>query len=64
MEAYFANFVKRGSPNEAGLPRWPAAYAGDTVEVMVFDTRAHVRPAQHRDGFRFLDRFYRSAAKR
>ena len=64
MEAYFANFVKRGNPNGAGLPAWPAAYAGDTVQVMVFDTRAHAMPAQHRDGLRFLDRFYRRTAKR
>jgi para-nitrobenzyl esterase len=57
MEAYFANFVKTGDPNGAGLPRWPAAYAGDTVRVMVFDARPHAEPAPHRAAWRFLDRY-------
>jgi para-nitrobenzyl esterase len=58
METYFANFVKQGNPNGAGLPRWPAAYSGDTVRVMVLDVHPHAEPAQHREAFRFLDRFY------
>jgi len=60
MEAYFANFVRTGDPNGGRLPRWPAAYAGDTVWSMDIDVRPRAVPAPHEDGYRFLDRFYRS----
>ncbi len=58
-EAYFANFVKTGDPNGAGLPDWPAAYSGDTVRIMVLDVRPRAEAAPHEDAYRFLDRFYR-----
>jgi para-nitrobenzyl esterase len=29
MEGYFANFIKTGNPNGAGLPHWPAAVRKD-----------------------------------
>ncbi len=29
MEGYFANFIKTGNPNGAGLPHWPAVAASD-----------------------------------
>ena len=29
MEGYFANFIKHGTPNGAGLPAWPAVAAKD-----------------------------------
>jgi len=64
MEAYFANFVKTGNPNGAGLPQWPAAYAGDTVQVMVLDVHSHAEPAPHRGALRFLDRLYSSTPNR
>src|SRR2546423_3922933 len=37
MEEYFANFVKRGDPNGAGLPNWPAVKSGAPVSVMRLD---------------------------
>jgi para-nitrobenzyl esterase len=58
MERYFANFVKTGSPNGAGLPHWPATVPGDTVRVMVLDVHPRAEPEAHRQAYRFLDRFY------
>jgi len=60
MQSYFANFVKTGDPNGAGLPSWPAAYAGDSTRVMILDARLHAEPAQHEDVFRLLDRIHRA----
>ncbi len=57
MEGYFAAFVKTGNPND-GLPRWPAAFAPDSVRVMVMETHPHAEPAAHPDAYRFLDRCY------
>ncbi|HET8655089.1 MAG TPA: carboxylesterase family protein [Longimicrobiaceae bacterium] len=51
VQAYFANFIKTGNPNGSGLPEWPAANSGDTVEVMRLDVQSGARPdwthAQH-----------------
>ncbi len=58
METYFANFVKTGNPNGAGLPPWPAANRGDTVSVMVLDARPHAEPERHRDLYVVLDSLY------
>ncbi len=58
MEEYFADFVKTGDPNGAGLPRWPAAYGTDSVRVMILDAAPRAEAAPHEDAFRFLDRIY------
>ncbi|HEX5960552.1 MAG TPA: carboxylesterase family protein [Rhodanobacteraceae bacterium] len=45
MEGYFANFIKTGNPNGAGLPRWPAAVSrqgGLLRQVIGADTRSIV----------------------
>jgi para-nitrobenzyl esterase len=34
MQAYFANFIKTGNPNGAGLPEWPQASAGAGSRLM------------------------------
>jgi len=61
LETYFADFVKTGDPNGPGLPRWPAAYAGDTVRAMILDVLPHAEISAQEDAFRFLDRIYRSS---
>jgi para-nitrobenzyl esterase len=55
MEEYFANFVKRGDPNGAGLPNWPAVKGGAPVSVMRLDVVSRAEPEQHRARYVFLD---------
>ena len=33
VENYFANFIKNGDPNGAGLPNWPAYMPGTGFET-------------------------------
>ncbi|MRW90492.1 carboxylesterase family protein [Duganella sp. FT80W] len=37
LQDYFANFIKTGNPNGAGLPEWPQASAGAGSRLMVLD---------------------------
>ena len=55
MQEYFANFVKAGNPNGKGLPEWPAANAGPSLEVMHIDVESRAEPEQHRDRYLVLD---------
>lgn len=67
MEGFFANFVKRGDPNGAELPRWPATYAGGdgTVQVMRLDVgHPHAEAAPHEAAYHFLDTVYRAGPAR
>ncbi|HXB05869.1 MAG TPA: carboxylesterase family protein, partial [Puia sp.] len=54
MQAYFANFIKTGNPNGAGLAEWPAANTAGTP-VMHLDVDSKAAPEQHRDRYLFLD---------
>ncbi len=55
MQEYFANFVKTGNPNGAGLPEWPAANSGEAVQVMRIDAKSAAAPEQHRERYMLLD---------
>jgi para-nitrobenzyl esterase len=60
MQSYFANFIKTGNPNGAGLPNWPAVGDGD-AQVMRLDVESRADPEKHRARYLFLDQ---SATKR
>ncbi len=61
MQAYFANFIKTGNPNGAGLPNWPAAGPGGDAQVMRLDVDSRAEAEKHRARYLFLDQ---SSAKR
>jgi para-nitrobenzyl esterase len=63
MHGYFANFVKTGNPNGAGLPQWPAANAGAAAQIMRIDVDTRVEPDMTRGRYLFLDTIYNKPVK-
>jgi para-nitrobenzyl esterase len=57
LQGYFANFVKRGDPNGAGLPPWPAVARGGPARVMRLAVDPRVEDDRHRARYLFLDQF-------
>ncbi|HTP87582.1 MAG TPA: carboxylesterase family protein [Bryobacteraceae bacterium] len=59
MEAYWANFIKTGSPDGKGLAPWPNYTK--THEVMHIDSVSKASPEAHRNRYEFLDSAQASA---
>jgi para-nitrobenzyl esterase len=55
MQQYYANFVRSDDPNGLGVPQWPPANVGDTVQIMRLDVESAVEPDSHRARYLFLD---------
>ena len=54
MQGYFANFIKTGNPNGAGLPTWPAA-SQQGGQVLRLDVTTKAEPDQTRARYQFLE---------
>jgi para-nitrobenzyl esterase len=58
MENYFANFIKTGNPNGAGLPKWTPNTKGSAVMFMNIDVNSQLQPDTLQARYLFLDQFY------
>ena len=56
MQNYFANFIKKGNPNGAGLPDWPALSTG---KLMRLDVESRAETDSTRARYLFLDQLPR-----
>jgi len=55
MQAYFANFIKSGNPNGAGLPTWPALKPGTASQLLRLDAQTKAVPDQTRNRYLLLE---------
>ncbi|QKG54204.1 carboxylesterase/lipase family protein [Hymenobacter sp. BRD67] len=55
MQAYFANFIKSGNPNGAGLVNWPAANRGAKGQALRLDASPKVEAEANRTRYLFLE---------
>ncbi|HEV9035194.1 MAG TPA: carboxylesterase family protein [Puia sp.] len=56
LQGYFVNFIKKGDPNGAGLPHWPAANQGSVVSVQHIGVKTRTEPEQHRDRYEWASK--------
>ena len=54
MQAYFANFIKTGNPNGAGLPTWTALQADGTGPTLRIDVKTQQLPETERGRYELL----------
>jgi para-nitrobenzyl esterase len=60
MENYFANFIKTGNPNGAGIPKWQANIKGSPVSFINIDVKTVLEKesTRLRNRYLFLDQEY------
>ncbi|MEB0263869.1 MULTISPECIES: carboxylesterase family protein [unclassified Mucilaginibacter] len=60
MESYFANFIKTGNPNGAGLPKWGANLKDGAVSFINIDVKTVLQKESSNlsDRYKFLDKQY------
>lgn len=56
MQAYFANFIKKGDPNGKGLPQWKAANKAAGIPVMHINVNTVARPEANRDRYLLMEK--------
>jgi para-nitrobenzyl esterase len=56
MQAYFANFIKKGDPNGTGLPAWQSAGKSGEVPVMHINVESKGQLEKNRDRYLLLER--------
>jgi para-nitrobenzyl esterase len=54
MQEYFANFIKKGDPNGAGLAEWPKLNSGRPAQVMHINVQTRVETEKHRVRYLYL----------
>ncbi|MEN9937687.1 MAG: hypothetical protein RLZZ387_4266 [Chloroflexota bacterium] len=64
MQQCYANFVRAGDPNGAGVPPWPPASGGDTAQRMRLDVESASEPDRHRERYLLLDELMGGALPR
>jgi len=57
MSSYWVNFAKKGDPNGAGLPVWPA-FDEKEQKTMIFDKAPSARPHPNLDKLKAFDAYY------
>lgn len=56
LQGYFANFIKKGHPNGAGLPQWQAANRSKEVPVMHINVKSELKPEENRERYLLMER--------
>ncbi|MDQ3279078.1 MAG: carboxylesterase family protein, partial [Bacteroidota bacterium] len=56
MQAYFANFIKKGDPNGSNLPHWKAANRSNENPVMHINVQTRLQPEKNRERYLFMER--------
>jgi para-nitrobenzyl esterase len=56
MQKYFANFIKTGNPNGAGVPNWPATNSSQPAPVMKIDVKSILEKDASEARFKLLEK--------